>query len=129
MIPSNMSDSKLTDYSMRFAVAVIKLCDNIQRRSVITNQLLRAATSVGANIREGKYGLSRADFIAKYQIAVKECYESEYWLELLLEAGIVTKEELKECLGLCHDLRRMLASALNTAKLGMQRGIQVMGKR
>ena len=124
-----MSDSKLTDYSMRFAVAVIKLCDNIQRRSVITNQLLRAATSVGANIREGKYGLSRADFIAKYQIAVKECYESEYWLELLLEADIVTKEELKECLGLCHDLRRMLASALNTAKLSMQRGTQVMGKR
>ena len=60
-----MSEGKLTDYSMRFAVATVKLCDTIKYRSVITNQLLRSATSVGANIREGKYGSSRADFIAK----------------------------------------------------------------
>ena len=119
-----MSEGKLTDYSMRFAVATVKLCDTIKHRSVITNQLLRSATSVGANIREGKYGSSRADFIAKYQIAAKECYESEYWLELLMNAEIATKEELGDCLHLCHSLRRMLAAALNSAKQNLNTGEQ-----
>ncbi len=111
-----MMSGRLVEDSMKFAVSIIKLCDTIKGRSVITNQLLRAGTSVGANIREGKYAISRADFIAKYQIAIKECYESEYWLELLLRAGIATKDEVQACWNLCHALRRMLASALNTAK-------------
>ncbi len=102
---------------MQFAVDVVQLCDKITRRSVITNQLLRAATSVGANIREGKYGSSKADFVARYQIALKECFESEYWLELLERTEISTKEELSQCLQHCRSLRRMLSSALRSLKM------------
>lgn len=87
-----MISGRLVEDSMKFAVAIVTLCDAIKGRSVITNQLLRAGTSVGANIREGKYACSRADFIAKYQIAIKECYESEYWLELLQYAEIAGAE-------------------------------------
>ena len=111
-----MISGRLVEDSMKFAVAIVTLCDAIKGCSVITNQLLRAGTSVGANIREGKYACSRADFIAKYQIAIKECYESEYWLELLQYAEIATKDEVNVCWNLCHSLRRMLASALNSAK-------------
>ena len=58
-----------------------------KRESVLTNQLIRSGTSIGANIREAFYALGKADFIAKLQIALKECSESEYWLELLIESG------------------------------------------
>ena len=111
-----MKESQLLEQSMLFAIETIKLCDKITRRSVLTNQLLRAATSVGANIREGKYGSSKADFIAKYQIALKECFESEYWLELLRRAEIVSEDEMQTCRLYCCSLRRMLSSALRVAK-------------
>ena len=101
---------------MQFSIEVVRLCDGIQRRSVLTNQLLRAAISVGANIREGKYGSSRADFVAKYQIALKECYESEYWLELLQRCDIITMGDCEDCMKLCAALRRMLSSAIISAK-------------
>lgn len=69
---------------------IIKVCNEVKREkreSVLTNQLVRSGTSVGANIREAFYAHGRADFIAKLQIALKECSESEYWLELLIESG------------------------------------------
>ncbi len=111
-----MEKSPLLEQSMQFSIEVVRLCDGIQRRSVLTNQLLRAATSVGANIREGKYGSSRADFVAKYQIALKECYESEYWLELLQRTDIITINDCDACMKLCAALRRMLSSAIISAK-------------
>ena len=76
--------------SKAFALEIIKVCNEIKRtkkESVLTNQLIRSGTSVGANIREAFYAHSRADFIARLQIALKECSESEYWLELLIESG------------------------------------------
>lgn len=79
--------SVLLDKSKAFALAIIKVCNtvkNAKHKSVLTNQLLRSGTSVGANIREALYAHGRADFIAKLQIALKECSESEYWLELHL---------------------------------------------
>lgn len=79
--------SVLLDKSKAFALAIIKVCNtvkNAKQESVLTNQLLRSGTSVGANIREAFYAHGRADFIAKLQIALKECSESEYWLELHL---------------------------------------------
>ena len=83
-------DSPLLSKSKVFALEIIRVCNHVKgtkRESVLTNQLLRSGTSVGANIREAFYAHGRADFIAKLQIALKECSESEYWLELLIESG------------------------------------------
>ena len=80
-------DSPLLTKSKQFALEIIKVCNIVKstkKDTVLTNQLLRSGTSVGANIREAFYGHSRADFIAKLQISLKECSESEYWIELLL---------------------------------------------
>ena len=85
-----MSNSVLLDKSKELALEVIKLCNEVKtvkKESVLTNQLVRSGTSVGANIREAFYAHGKADFIAKLHIALKECAESEYWLELLLEGG------------------------------------------
>ena len=83
-------DSPLLDKSKDFALRIIRVCNQIKREkreSVLTNQLLRSGTSIGANIREAFYAHGKADFIARLQIALKECAESEYWLELLAESG------------------------------------------
>ena len=83
-------DSPLQEKSKAFALQIIKVCNEVKREkreSVLTNQLVRSGTSVGANIREAFYAHGRPDFIAKLQIALKECSESEYWLELRIESG------------------------------------------
>ena len=82
--------SPLLDKSKAFALQIIKVYNTIKaakKESVLTNQLIRSGTSVGANIREAFYAHGKADFIAKLQIALKERSESEYWLELLIESG------------------------------------------
>lgn len=79
----------------------------------MTNQLIRSGTSVGANIREAFYGHGTADFVAKLQIALKECSESEYWLELLIESGYYDN---KEILAKCIEVKKLLISSINTAK-------------
>ena len=109
-------DSPLLTKSKQFALAVIKLCNevkNARKDTVLSNQLLRSGTSIGANIREAFYGHSRADFIAKLHIALKECSESEYWIELLLESGLYSD---KEILDKCVELKKLLISSINTAK-------------
>lgn len=109
-------DSPLLTKSKAFALRIIKACDNIKkarRESVLTNQLLRSGTSIGANIREAFYGHGRADFIAKLQIALKECSESEYWLELLLEGGYYDDASL---LSDCIEIKKLLIASINTAK-------------
>lgn len=87
--------SALLDKSKSFALSIIKVCNEIKnskRETVLTSQLLRSGTSVGANIREAFYAHGKADFIAKLQIALKECSESEYWLELLIADTTMTAE-------------------------------------
>lgn len=79
-----MAESKLRELSTDFAVKIIKLCDDIKGHYSIVNQLERSATSIGANIREANYAHGKPDFISKLQIALKECYETEYWLHLLI---------------------------------------------
>lgn len=111
-----MADNALAELSMSFAVKVLKLTDKMKGHYSITNQLERSATSVGANIREAKYAHSRADFIAKLQIALKECYETEYWLELMQRAELLPVERTKEYLHDCGVIRRMLIASVNTAK-------------
>lgn len=111
-----MAESKLAVVSMDFAVKILKLCDGIKGHYSIVNQLERSATSVGANIREANYAHSKADFVSKLQISLKECYETEYWLELMLKAGILNDYVAKDLLHECGSIRRMLVSSVNTIK-------------
>lgn len=111
-----MAENKLVDYSMDLAIDVMKLCENIKGHYSVVNQLERSATSIGANIREGNYAHGKADFIAKFQIALKECYETEYWLELMNKAGIISEDSAKELVHTCGTIRRMLIASVNTVK-------------
>lgn len=111
-----MKENRLADLSMDFSVEILNLCDQIQGHYSLKNQLERAATSVGANIREAKYAQSKADLTSKLQIALKECYETEYWLELMQRASIIPEEALKKALHDCGSIRRMLVSSVTTLK-------------
>ena len=111
-----MAESKLRDLSMNFAVDVLKLCDSIKGHSSLTNQLERSATSIGANIHEANYAQSKPDFVAKLQIALKECYETEYWLELFVKSELVDREIIKKLYNDCGTIRRLLIASINTAK-------------
>ncbi|MCQ2455331.1 MAG: four helix bundle protein [Clostridia bacterium] len=111
-----MTESKLRDLSMDFAVEVLQLCDSIKGHFSLTNQLERSATSIGANIHEANYAQSKADFVAKLQIALKECYETEYWLELFVKSDLLDRENAKKIYNDCGTIRRMLISSINTAK-------------
>ena len=111
-----MAESKLRDLSKDFAVKSLRLCENINGHYSLKNQLERAATSIGANIHEANYAHSRADFIAKLQIALKECYETEYWLELLVDAEIFDKSSIADLQTQCGTIRRLLVASINTAK-------------
>ncbi len=114
-----MAESIMLDKAKDFAVEIINVCKIIKetkRESVLTNQLMRSGTSIGANIHESKYAHGTADFIAKMQIALKECYESEYWLELLNRTGYLSDEQYKIILNECGQIRRMLISSINTVK-------------
>ena len=111
-----MAESKMLDKAKDFAVEIINMCKSIKetnRESVMTNQLMRSGTSIGANIHESKYAQSSADFVSKMQIALKECYESEYWLELLSRTGYICDEQNKAEVGNCGQIRRMLISSIN----------------
>ena len=95
---------------------IIKVCNLIKssrRESVLTNQLIRSGTSIGANIREAFYAHGKADFVAKLQIALKECSESEYWLELLIESGYYDDNSILEK---SIEVKKLLISSINTAK-------------
>ena len=108
--------SPLMEKSKAFALEIIRVCNFIKankKESVLTNQLIRSGTSIGANIREAFYAHGRADFIAKLQIALKECSESEYWLELLIESNYYSDTAVLEH---CIEMKKLLISSLNTAK-------------
>lgn len=114
-------DSPLKSKSKAFALRIIRVCNEVKaskRETVLTNQLLRSGTSIGANIREAFYAHGRADFVAKLQIALKECSESEYWLELLIESGYYQDETVLEQ---CIEIKKLLISSINTTKANMKR--------
>ena len=103
---------------MDFAVLIINLVKSLKekRESIISNQIGRSGTSVGANIREAQYAHGRADFIAKLQIALKEANETGYWLELLFKTNYITEAEYNSLESACKSIRIMLISSINTAK-------------
>lgn len=108
--------NQLREDSIAFALVVSELCDSIKGCSVFVNQLLRAASSIGANIHEAKYAQSRADFVSKLEIALKESSETEYWLELLFRKEKMTEEQYKQIRNACGSIRRRLIASITTAK-------------
>ena len=105
--------------SFDFAVRIVNLYKHLttdKKEFVVSKQLLRSGTSIGANIREAKYAHSKADFVAKLQISLKECYETEYWIEIAQKANIISEEIAKSVLHDCGSIRRMLIASINTAK-------------
>ena len=103
---------------MDFAVAIINLVKELKqkRESVISNQIGRSGTSIGANIREAQYAHGKADFIAKLQIALKEANETGYWLELLYKTEYISEMQYRSLDASCTNIRVMLISSINTAK-------------
>lgn len=116
-----MAESKLRDFTTDFAVKIMKLCETIKGHYSLVNQLERSATSIGANVREANYAHGKADFIAKLQIALKECYETEYWLELFVKADILNRDVAAELYTQCGTIRRMLIASCKTAKENLKR--------
>ena len=114
-----MKDNLLIDLSKRFAIDVVNLCTEMQERrrgNILLNQLLRSGTSIGANIHEANYASSKADFINKFQIALKECYETDYWLEIFLGSKILTQTEYDALFAQCSKIRKLLIASITTAK-------------
>ena len=115
-----MAENKLADISTEFAVQILRLTGLMKGHYSLCSQLERSGTSIGANIREAKYAHSKADFIAKLQISLKECYETEYWIEVGQKAEIITADAAKSVLHDCGSIRRMLIASINTAKENMK---------
>ena len=111
-----MNESPLMIKSKELALEVIRVCKELRIskcESALINQFLRSGTSVGANVREAQYAHGTADFIAKLQIALKECSETEYWIELLIESGYYSNRNILEK---CVEVKKILISSVNTAK-------------
>lgn len=117
-----MADSVLRDKSKDFAKHIVLLCRKMKSdhvENVLITQLLRSGTSVGANVHEAQYAQGTKDFISKFEIALKECNESEYWLELLHETNSISDEEFVSFQKECIALRRMLVASVTTLKRGL----------
>lgn len=114
-----MRENKLIDRSIAFAVRIVRLHQYLlktKKETVISKQIIRSGTSIGANINEANYGQSKADFIAKMHIALKETAETEYWLRVLMLTEYITEEMGESILQDCIELKRMLISTVSTAK-------------
>ena len=114
-----MNNGILLNKSIDFSIQIINcykwLCEN-KKEFVMSKQLLRSGTSIGANIHEAQFAASRADFISKMQIALKEANETVYWLELLYKTNYIGEEQYNFLESKCKSLRAMLVSSINTAK-------------
>ena len=111
--------SVVADKSFEFAVRIVNLCKHLRHDKneyVLSKQLLRSGTSIGANVHEGRRAQSRADFLAKMSIALKEANETGYWLELLFKTNYMSEEEYKVLDSACTSIRVMLIASINTAK-------------
>ncbi len=114
-----MKENILIDKSISFASRIIKLHQYLiktKKETIISKQILRSGTSIGANINEANYGQSKADFISKMHIALKETAETEYWLKLLTVAEYITDDMGKSLLNDCIEIKKILISSINTAK-------------
>ena len=120
-----MKDSELRNRTKSFALEVITICDGVDTRKgrgVLVNQIIRSVTSVGANIHEAGYASSKADFINKFYIALKECAETEYWIEMLAGCNAITSDTAQNLLRECGIIRRMLSKSIMTVKANLTEG-------
>ena len=114
-----MSNSVLRDTSKDFAKKIVLLCRDMKanhKESVLINQVLRSGTSIGANIYEAQYAQGTKDFISKFEIALKECNETEYWIDILFETECMSEKDYKIVRSECGIIRKMLISSINTIK-------------
>ena len=112
-------DNTVKEKSFRFSVRIVKLCRFLRetkKEFVMSKQLLRCGTSIGANVAESQQAQSRPDFTSKLNIALKEAVETDYWLKLLYETGYLTKAQFMSIISDCDELERMLASIVKTTK-------------
>lgn len=114
-----MKESEIRRRAKEFAIRIIETCDEVDMRKgreVLVKQIIRSATSIGANIHEANYGASKADFINKLKIALKECFETEYWLDIMYSTSCISQTVSEELLLLCGVIRRMLIKSIQTAQ-------------
>ena len=118
-----MRDNLLIDKSVAFAVRIVKLHQYLiknKKESIISKQIVRSGTGIGANINEANYGQSKADFISKLHIALKEAAETEYWLKVLTQSDYLSTEMGDSLLHDCIELKKILIASINTAKTNQQ---------
>lgn len=108
--------NKLREDAIELAISISDVCDEIKGCSVYVNQLLRSSSSIGANLHEAKYAQSRADFVHKLEIALKECSETKYWIELLFRKSKFTEQQHKGFINSAGSIRRRLIASITTAK-------------
>ena len=114
-----VKENILLEKSLLFSARIIKLNKYLtkeKREHIIFKQIVRSATSIGANANEAVYGVSKADFISKMQISLKETAETEYWLRLLVLSEYLNEDEGQSLINDCLEIKRILISTLNTAK-------------
>ena len=113
-----MKDNKLVDVSMDFSVKIIDLVKSLKAKheTIISNQIGRSGTSIGANIHEAQYAQGKKDFVSKLEIALKEASETGYWLELLFRTNYIDEQTFKSLSSQCAHLRVMLISSCKTVK-------------
>ena len=106
----------IKELAVELTIEITAVCDTIKGRAVFVNQLLRSCSSIGANSYEAKYAQSTADFVNKLEIALKECYETNYWLEILFKVGSMEESTYKTLANKCGAIRRKLIASITTAK-------------
>ena len=113
------NESPLLEKSLKFAARIVKLYQYLvkeKKESIISRQIIRSGTSIGANANEAAYGVSTADFISKLQISLKETAETEYWLRLLVMSGYIDEAQGNSIINDCLEIKRILIASLKTAK-------------
>ena len=119
-----MKESVLSTKSYQFALRIVRLYKFIvaeKTEYVLSKQILRSGTSIGANIEEANQGQSKADFIHKLSIAQKEAFETDYWLRLLRDTDYITKAQADSLLVDCQELQKLLTTSIKTAKINVKR--------
>ena len=114
-----MKENVLIEKSLTFGSRILKLYQYLiktKKEIVVSRQIVRSGTSIGANINEANYAQSRADFISKMHIALKETAETEFWIKLLILSGYISGHSSDSILAECLELKRLLVATLNTAK-------------
>ena len=111
-----MAKNHLLTYAEQLATDVELLCQNVKAPSNTLFQIRKSSSSVYANIREANYGQSKADMLSKFEIALKECSETEGWLQLLFNTQVINEETFKSQRNLCGRIRRMLIASCKTLK-------------